>query len=211
MAGTPNAPGRRDRPSRRQLAALPTRVFQSCSWVQHGGHVDNVEVASFRRSNAGAWAVRRAQRRSRLTSCAALPPPPRCAGHRAGAPAALHHRGACAAAASSHRSGPRAALAQLTRFCAPACCVPQRTGPAPVSVYFYPHDTGVQARQCVRAGGPSGADAQAPAAFGRAEQRVDDAVVQEATFRGRQLRGITHALPDGYQGAPACSLDARKA
>ena len=38
---------------------------------------------------------------------------------------------------------------------------------------------------------------------------MDDAVVQEATFRGRQLRGITHTLPDGYQGAPARSLDAR--
>jgi len=32
-------------------------------------------------------------------------------------------------------------------------------------------------------------------------------VVQEATFRGRQLCGVTHALPEGYQGAccSACS------
>lgn len=33
---------------------------------------------------------------------------------------------------------------------------------------------------------------------------MDGAVVQEATFRGRQLCGVAHDLPDGYQGARAC-------
>ncbi len=34
--------------------------------------------------------------------------------------------------------------------------------------------------------------------------------MQEATFRGRLLRGITHELPDGYQGAPTTLSQARQ-
>ncbi len=88
----------------------------------------------------------------------------------------------------------------------------QRTGSAPVSQYFYPQDTGAcnfavhtllpdaccwlrsrltrLAPKLVRLGAC-------------ADASLDGATVQEATFRGRLLRGITHELPDGYQGAHA--------
>jgi hypothetical protein len=72
-----------------------------------------------------------------------------------------------------------------------------------VSTYFYPHDTGAAAGR-VRAPLAVAAcafRADVTCAFRRAEQRVDGAVVQEATFRGRQLCGVAHTLPEGYHGA----------
>jgi hypothetical protein len=88
-------------------------------------------------------------------------------------------------------------------------CLFQRTGSAPVSQYFYPQDTGARSCAAARAAACACAGLLRSGLTCRhknvanlcADASLDGATVQEATFRGRLLRGITHALPDGYQGA----------